>query len=290
MNRVPVNPIILFTCLLFFLAGTATTHADEVYRKNSKGNDLYRQGKFDEALKQYEDAQLVAPSDTLLKMNRGSTLYRLGRFEEAESTYTGATAIKNKRAQADAHYNLGNILFKEGDRLMQSNGQGADEKYKAALQNYIAALDQRPGDKDAKWNVELTQKRIMQAQQQKQNQDKNQKDNKDQNKKDQNKQDQNKQDQNKKDQNKQDQNKEDQNKKDQDKNKQDQDKNKQNQDQNRNQENQKQHQQGADKKEAMKKDEAKRIIAQFADDADSLNKPPKKKAAGSMNRKPEKDW
>jgi hypothetical protein len=39
----------------------------------------------------------------------------------------------------------------------------------------------------------------------------------------------------------------------------------------------------------MKKQEAKRLIAQYADDADSLNKPPKKKAA-LMTRKPEKDW
>jgi hypothetical protein len=40
----------------------------------------------------------------------------------------------------------------------------------------------------------------------------------------------------------------------------------------------------------MKKKEAERIVAQFADDADSLNKPPKKKGFGIRLHKPEKDW
>jgi tetratricopeptide (TPR) repeat protein len=263
------------------------SYCDEVYEKNSRGNELYKQGKYDEAYKEYDEALLTAPTDTLLRMNKGSALYRLGRFDEAESTYADAVTLKNKRKQADAHYNLGNILFKEGDQLMRSGGQGADEKYKAALQHYIAALDVKPDDKDAKFNLELTQRRIKMQQQQQKNQD-----NKDQNKKDQNKQDQNNKDQNKKDKNKQDQNRKDQNKQDQNKN--DRDKNKQ--DQGKNPQDQNQNAQNSQKpspdenKEDMKKEEAKRIIAQYADDADSLNKPPKKKAEGLMSRKPEKDW
>jgi Ca-activated chloride channel family protein len=257
----------------------ATVSADEVFSKNRKGNDYYKKEKFDDALKEYEDALLVAPADTLLRMNRGSTLYRLGRLTEADSAYSGTLSMSNRRKRADAHYNLGNIQFKEGDMLMQSGGQGADEKYKAALQNYIAALDLKPDDKDAKWNIELTQRRIKQQEQQQKNQDKQDKnkDNKDK------KQDQkNKQDQNKKDQDKN----KDQDKKDENKNQQQQDQNAQN-DKQRQEPPKPQPQKNNND---MKKKEAERIIMQFADDADSLNKPPKKQGFGLRQRKLEKDW
>jgi Ca-activated chloride channel homolog len=295
-NKGPqANPIYSILILLFVTNFLSTPiFADEVYTKNQKGNTLYKNGKFDDALKQYDDALLISPTDTLLKMNRGSTLFRLGRLGEADTAYTEALALKNKQKRADALYNLGNIQFREGDQLMQSGDQNAGEKYKSALQNYIASLDLRPYDKNAKWNIELTQRRIKQQEQQQKNQNKNKND---QNKKDQNKQDKNKQDQNNKDKQDKDKNKDkqdknqDQNKKDQ--NKQDQDKNKENQDQNQKQNDKQQQQpqpQPQDKKEAMKKKEAERIIVQFADDADSLNKPPKKQGFGLKLHKPEKDW
>jgi Ca-activated chloride channel homolog len=279
-----LNPSKYF-CIIatLILLPLTTLFADEVYSRNKKGNELFKKGKFDDAMKEYDDALLIAPADTLLKMNKGSSLYRLGRFDEADSAYAGTLSIKNRQKRADAHYNLGNIQFKEGDMLMQSGGQGADEKYKSALQNYIAALDLRPDDRNAKWNIELTQRRIQRQQQQQKNQDKQDKNN---NKQDKNK-DQN--NQNKKDRNKQDQNKQDKN---QDQNKKDENKNDQ---QNQNSKNDKQQQQPPkpqpqDNKDAMKKKEAERIVAQFADDADSLNKPPKKKGFGVLQHKPEKDW
>jgi Ca-activated chloride channel homolog len=283
------NAVMLFIALTLAVSVSAVS-ADEVFTKNKRGNDNYKKGKYDDALKEYDDALLIAPADTLLKMNRGSALYRLGRFQEADSSYAGTLAMKNKRKLADAHYNLGNIQFKEGDMLMQGGGQGADEKYKSALQNYIASLDLRPDDKDAKWNIELTQRRIqLQEQQQKnqQNKDKNKDKKQDKNQKqnDQNKSNQDKNDQKKNDQDKKDQ-KQDQDKKD--RNRQDEQKQGQKNDQQQQEPPKPQPQQ--DKKEDMKKKEAERIIMQFADDADSLNKPPRKKGFGLMQRKPEKDW
>lgn len=277
-NKEPqANPKeLIFVLLLLIFSPSTTIFADEVYSKNRQGNNLYQKGNYEEALKKYDDALLVAPTDTLLRMNRGSTLYRLNRLDEADSAYAGAISVKNKWKRADAHYNLGNIQFKEGDMLMQSGGQGAGEKYKSALQNYIAALDLRPSDKDAKWNIELTQRRIKQQEQQQKNQDKQDK-----------KQNQNKQNQNQDKNNKQDKDKNQNDQNNKDRNKQDQQK--------QNSENDKQQQQPPkpqpqDSKDAMKKKEAERIIAQFADDADTLNKPPKKQGFGLRMHKPEKDW
>lgn len=280
------NPVYL---LLIVITAVAMTGADEVYSKNRKANKLYKDKKYEDALKLYDDALLVSPSDNALKMNRGSALYRLGDFEKAEEMYSSALSSDDKKKKADAHFNLGNILFSKAQQMEQSGDQGATDKYKAALENYIQSLDLRPEDKDAKWNLQLAHQKVkqMQQQQQQQNQNKDNKDNKD--KQDQDKNNQNNQSQDKKEQEQQKENQDKQDKENQDQqNKEDnQDKQDQEQQEQQQQKPQQQQQQEADKEE-MKKEEAERIIELYADDADSLNKPMKK--TGARIPKPEKDW
>jgi|WetSurMetagenome_2_1015567.scaffolds.fasta_scaffold00008_149 Ca-activated chloride channel homolog len=266
----------------------AASHADELHSKNSAANRRYDAKRYEEALKDYDNLILEYPGEPKLKINKGSALYRLGQYDKAEEAYGQAKETKDKNALAALHYNLGNAQFMEGERMSAQNGQQAMEKYKAALENYIKALDLRPSDKDAKWNVQLAQKKIrqMEQRQQQQQNDKDDKQNKD-NRNQQNKNDQgkNKQDQNKDQRNKNDQQKQDQ----QDKNQQQKDQ-QQSQDQNKNQEQQKpEPTPQQQKQEDMKKDEAKRLIEQFSDDDKDLNKKPQKVGAVG-EKKIEKDW
>ncbi len=275
-----------FVALLIITFSYSETYADEVYSKNQKANNLYKQGKFDEALKLYDDALLLSPSDPKLKMNKGSTLYKLKQYDKAEELYNSSLASDDKKLKADIHYNMGNILFRQGEQLQSSDNASAKEKYQEALKHYIQALDLKSSDKDTKWNLQLTHNRIKQVeqqQQQQQQQNKNDKNNKNDNKNDQNqKKDDQKNDQNKDQKQDQQQNKQDQDKKDQDQNKNQSEQDKQQQQQ----QNQSQLQQEKDKE--MKKEEAKRLIELYADDADSLNKPPKRKA--SRQAQPSQDW
>ena len=273
VTHIPIIPLIMFVF-------TYAPLADEVYSKNQKANNLYKQGKYDEALKLYDDALLISPSDAKIKMNKGSVLYQTGQFDEAEELYNSALSIDEKSSKADAHYNMGNILFRQGEQLQKTGNPSSKEKYQAALQHFIQTLDQRPTDTDAKWNLQLAHNRIKQVeQQQKQQQNKNDKNDKSKDdKNNQQNQDQNKNDQNKKDDQKQ---KDDQDKKPQDQDKKDQDKQQQKEPQNQSQQ--------QPTPQDMKKEEAKRLIELYADDADSLNKPPKK-ANASRQAKPEQDW
>ncbi len=261
---------------------TTTVYADKTHSLNKKANRLYEKGMFQEALKMYEDALLEAPGDEKLKMNKGSALYQLGNFEGAEQSFSGALSLKDEKARADLHYNLGNTLYRQGEKMMMSGGQGAQEKFKAALENYIKALDIRPNDRDAKWNVQLTQARLEQLKNQQQNQDKDQKKKDQQNKDNQNQDQQDKQDQ-------QDQNQDKQNQQDKkDQNQQDQrDQSKDPNDQKKDQQPQPQPQDQS--KEQQSKDQAKQLIEQFADDDDQLNKP-RRIIRAVEGKKPEKNW
>jgi Ca-activated chloride channel family protein len=267
----------------------ATAQCDELHSKNKSANKLYEKGKYEEALKAYDNLLLEFPSEQKLKMNRGSAQYRLGQFDKAEESYNAAASVKDKKTLADLYHNLGNALYMQGDQLSASGDKAAMEKYKAALENYIKALDLRPSDRDTKWNTQLVQKKIKRMEQQQQQQQNNKDDKQDQNKKDPDKQQQNqdKQDKNKDKQDKnKDQNK-DQQKKDQDKQQQDQN---QQQQQAKNDEKQKPEPTPQEKKqEEMKKEEAKRLIEQFSDDDKDLNKKPEKVGV-RRDKNVEKDW
>ncbi|MBD3343950.1 MAG: tetratricopeptide repeat protein, partial [Chitinivibrionales bacterium] len=210
--------IISLLILLSFFA--VSLRADDVYRKNRKANKLYKEGKYEEALRLYEDALLEAPGNPALKMNRGSASYKLKKFDQAEEDYMSALSQEDVEARADLHYNLGNILYRQGQQLMQRGQPQASEKFKLALENYIKTLDIDPNDQDAKWNLQLTQEMIKQLEKQQQKDQNKQDKNKDQDKQNkQNKQDQKnknkddkkeQQDQKNKQQEKQDQQKEQQ--------------------------------------------------------------------------------
>ena len=296
----------LLTSLACIFCMVQFGYADKIHELNSKANSLYKKGKYEEALALYEDALVRSPADKKLGMNKAAAQYQFGDFETAEATLRGADSLTDKKTMADLHYNLGNILYRQGEQMEASGGEGAMDKFKASRDEFIKSLDLKNSDRDSKWNLQMAQQKIKQMEQQQNKDNKDQdKDKKDQDKKDQDKKQdsKDKKDQDKKDQDKKDQDKKDQDKKDQDKNsKDDQDKKDQDKkDQDKKEDSKdKKDQDNKDKKEEpqpspqqkekeMKQQEAKRLIEQFSDDAKELNKP--KKQIGIIQGKSlDQDW
>ena len=265
------------TCIVIIIIALSV-FADKTYDKNKKANKLYEKGKYAEALSLYEEALVEDPDEKKLSMNKGSAQYRLDDYNSAEESYKNALSVGDTKARADLHYNMGNVYNMQGDQMLQTGNQQAMEKYKSARDSYIKSLDLRPHDREAKWNLQLTQMKIKELEKQQQQQQ-----DKDQNKQDQDKQNQD-QKQDKKDQQQQD--KQDQQKKEQEEEKKDQQQQQKPEDQ---QQEEKPQPKPQKSEEDMKKEEAKRLLQQYADDDKELNKPQKKMRA-LMGKKPEKDW
>jgi len=56
-------------------------------------------------------------------------------------------------------YDLGNVQFRQGEALEQSQPEQALQRWNEALASYERALATAPGDRDAQWNHELVQRR-----------------------------------------------------------------------------------------------------------------------------------
>jgi tetratricopeptide (TPR) repeat protein len=92
-----------------------------------KGNGLMRKGRYDEALKTYQQAQVLEPDNIKIHYNMGRALYKLGKYPEAVSEFELGLLTKDKKFQANSLYNIGNSRFKQGDL------DGAIKAYKSAL-------------------------------------------------------------------------------------------------------------------------------------------------------------
>jgi Ca-activated chloride channel family protein len=107
----------------------------------------YAQESYDEALKDFLDAQVERPEDTLLKYNIGNTQYRMRNFSEAEEAFWEVASSGDPELRQRALYNLGNCAYRQG-------------KLEDSVAYYRQALDLDPEDEDARFNLEFVREEI----------------------------------------------------------------------------------------------------------------------------------
>jgi len=137
--------ILVIFVLCVFPAGS---DADSLYEKMKKGNELFEQGKHDESLNTFVDAQIEFPEDPKLKYNIASAHYRMKNYEEAVKGYLDVAATaQDAQLEEKALYNIGNAMYRQG-------------KFQEAVEYYKKALELDPEDKDAKQNLEFVLEEI----------------------------------------------------------------------------------------------------------------------------------
>jgi len=154
------------TALLFTAVLLVPHHAygESLQSKIEKGDKLYKDELYDEAMKSFVDAQIESPEETKLKYNIANTHYKMNNYEEAIKNYQDVAATAHDiPLEEQSLYNIGNCLFRQG-------------KLEESIEYYKKALELDPNDQEAKYNLEFVReeikKRINQEKQRKQQQQK----------------------------------------------------------------------------------------------------------------------
>lgn len=144
-----VNPCSLAALWLLWLglAGAAPLRdevplGDEVIDKSAQAKKEYEEGRYEQALQFYRQAQIEAPDTPALNFNVGSALFKTGDLPGAAKEFDQALEGADPALQARSFYNLGNTYYQQ-------------QQYQQAVEAYKQALELDWQDQDAKANLEL---------------------------------------------------------------------------------------------------------------------------------------
>jgi len=166
---------------LFIYALGDAAYCASLYDTVKKGNRLYQDGKFDEALKTYVDGQIEHADDLALKYNIAASHYKTKNYDEAVKGYLDiAASAKDAGLQEKSLYNCGNALYQQG-------------KLEESIEYYKKALGLNPDDQDAKHNLEFVQEELKKRKSEAKKTEQKQQQEQQQQKQDENKQQQNQQ-------------------------------------------------------------------------------------------------
>jgi tetratricopeptide (TPR) repeat protein len=144
--------VIALSAGIMILASFAIAEAESLASKNKAGNRLFSQGKYEEAEKAYLDAEVKSPGRPEIIYNLGNSLIKQKKYSQGIQSLRQSITKGDKGTQENSWYNTGNALFSMGN-------------YKDSAEAYIQALKLDPGDKDAKYNLELALLRLKQQEQ-----------------------------------------------------------------------------------------------------------------------------
>ncbi|HXV61875.1 MAG TPA: tetratricopeptide repeat protein [Vicinamibacteria bacterium] len=116
-----------------------------------EGNELYREGKLDDALASYTKAQVDHPEAPELHYNIGNVHYRKEDTDKAIEEYRTVLQAGDELKRR-AHYNIGNVHYKA-------------QEWQEAVDAYKSALQIDPSDVEARQNLELALQKLNQQQQ-----------------------------------------------------------------------------------------------------------------------------
>ena len=178
----------VITILSFFLIPCSLLFAQREAGDVRRGNREYKKQNFTEAEVNYRRALETNKDSYEAHYNLGDALFKQDKYAEAQTEFETAAKMldpkKDKERFAKAMHNIGNCNF-------------AQQQYDKAVAAYQTSLRANPKDNDTRYNLVKAMQMLQQQQQQQQQQNQNQdQQNQDQQQQEQQQQQQEQQDQN----------------------------------------------------------------------------------------------
>jgi len=150
---VTVGKIALMLLLPLIFGFTLT---DSLSRLTRQGNHAFEEGKLEQALEIYKNAQVESPESPELHFNIGNVLLKNKKYEEAIKEFEQAAALfKEPSRMADAHYNIGVAQYRMAEQLIAAqNLPEAARKLEECMASNQQAMKRNARDADPKFNYE----------------------------------------------------------------------------------------------------------------------------------------
>ena len=157
---------------LLLLSVLALWFAASARASTSSAQSAYDKGDYATAAQEYAAAAQRDPKKPLLQFNAGAAAYRAGQFPQAAQSFQASInhAVsgdpRHLAEQQDAYYNLGNTLYRSGQKTAQSAPQQTLDTWAKAVKAYDTALELRADDADSKFNRDFVKRKINELKQQ----------------------------------------------------------------------------------------------------------------------------
>ncbi|MBF0633458.1 MAG: tetratricopeptide repeat protein [Nitrospinae bacterium] len=156
------------------LAFGAMAFGDPAYFNIARGNKLYAEGKYEEALAEYLKAKSSDPARSEADYNTGAAQFKTGRLKESAGAYERVMGGANADIKSSARFNRSAALYAGGVSASEAGElDEAMKMFKDSAEGYKAALKERPSDNDIRHNLELALAKLKDAEDQKKKQEQN---------------------------------------------------------------------------------------------------------------------
>jgi len=157
-NHSPVSAVTGTVVLLALLVFPGITSASPASALRE-----YKSGNYTNALQEFERLAQVNTNDLRLVFNAGAAAYRATNFDMALNAFQAAALSPDAKLQQQAHYNLGNTLYRLGELKFEPDTEGLttmEETWQHAIKSYEHAAALNTNDTDVAYNLAFVKKQL----------------------------------------------------------------------------------------------------------------------------------